>query len=299
MRAGKARKIAPRIYTTNLTDSPERIIRDNLYPILSRLFPGTVLSHRTALEGKPTKDWDVFLTGPYPRKVVLPGVTVRIFKGPSAGEEDKPFMGNLFMASQTRAFLENLQPSRKRSASPKSIQRKELEERLERILRLRGEKALNELRDNARRVAKNLGFKDEFKTLDRIIGAMLRTKPASSLHSASAKARAAGEAYDPDRLRLFETLFAALKATPLREAPEPHSDPEALRNLAFFEAYFSNYIEGTRFEVEEAREIVFEGKIPDTRPQWVRRTKAATIPEQSGHRSGAKRPPFRTKRPPL
>jgi hypothetical protein len=32
---------------------------------------------------------------------------------------------------------------------------------------------------------------------------------------------------------------------------------------------------------------------------WVRRTKAATIPKQSGHHSGAKRPPFRTKRPPL
>ncbi len=37
-------------------------------------------------------------------------------------------------------------------------------------------------------------------------------------------------------------------------------------NLAFFEAYFSNYIEGTEFPVEEAIDIVFSGVIPRDRP---------------------------------
>ncbi len=36
--------------------------------------------------------------------------------------------------------------------------------------------------------------------------------------------------------------------------------------LPFFEAYFSNFIEGTEFEIEEAAEIIFEGKIPQDRP---------------------------------
>jgi len=35
--------------------------------------------------------------------------------------------------------------------------------------------------------------------------------------------------------------------------------------MAFFESYFSNYIEGTMFEIEEARDIIFENKIPDSR----------------------------------
>src|SRR5262249_6116571 len=35
---------------------------------------------------------------------------------------------------------------------------------------------------------------------------------------------------------------------------------------AFFEAYFSNFIEGTEFAVEEARAIVFDGVIPRNRP---------------------------------
>ena len=30
----------------------------------------------------------------------------------------------------------------------------------------------------------------------------------------------------------------------------------------FYEAYFSNFIEGTDFAVREAEEIVFEGKFP-------------------------------------
>ncbi len=37
--------------------------------------------------------------------------------------------------------------------------------------------------------------------------------------------------------------------------------------LPFFEAYFSNFIEGTQFAVDEAAEIVFNGHIPKTRPE--------------------------------
>lgn len=263
----KARRIASKIYTTNLTDSAESIIRENIYQILGHIFPGTVISHRTAIEGGPTKGGEVFLTGSYPRKMRLPGITVTVLHGPLAGEDDKPFMENLFMASEPRAFLENLQISRPRGESAKAITRGELENRLERILRLRGEKAINELRDKAREIARKQGFETEFKILDKIIGALLQTKPASELQSSLAKARATGQAYDPERLRRFEVLFAALKQTTLRETPEVHTEPGALRTLAFFEAYFSNYIEGTQFEVDEAREIIFEGKIPRTRPQ--------------------------------
>lgn len=46
----------------------------------------------------------------------------------------------------------------------------------------------------------------------------------------------------------------------------PERDGEANATLAFFEAYFSNFIEGTEFTVEEAAEIVFEGVIPQERP---------------------------------
>lgn len=43
--------------------------------------------------------------------------------------------------------------------------------------------------------------------------------------------------------------------------------PDHFTNKAFFEAYFSNYIEGTTFEIEEAENIIFNKKIPAKRPK--------------------------------
>jgi Fic family protein len=37
--------------------------------------------------------------------------------------------------------------------------------------------------------------------------------------------------------------------------------------LPFFESYFSNFIEGTQFGVEEARRIAIDGEVPAARPQ--------------------------------
>ena len=38
-------------------------------------------------------------------------------------------------------------------------------------------------------------------------------------------------------------------------------------NSAFFDAYFSNYIEGTKFEVDQAAAVIFEGRIMQDRPK--------------------------------
>jgi hypothetical protein len=63
----------------------------------------------------------------------------------------------------------------------------------------------------------------------------------------------------------FEQLQHRLltRALPQLEANPAHE----LSTFAFFESYFSNFIEGTEFTVEEAERIVFEGKIPQQRPQ--------------------------------
>jgi len=62
--------------------------------------------------------------------------------------------------------------------------------------------------------------------------------------------------YDPERMTLFGTLHARLAAERFLELPRPQ--PNELENRAFWEAYFSNFIEGTKFTVEEARVIVYD-----------------------------------------
>lgn len=98
------------------------------------------------------------------------------------------------------------------------------------------------------------------------LAALLGTQEDLELVTPVGKARKAGEPYDPHRLELFASLAASLSTSTIPNIASTESTESALRNLAFFEAYFSNYIEGTEFEVEEAAEIIFENKINVNRP---------------------------------
>ena len=90
------RKIAPRIYTSNLEEDPALIIRRNWYRILANQFPEALLSHRSALEFKPTPEGHIFLTYSYTSNVSIPGLTIHLLKGPKPIDGDAPFFENLF-----------------------------------------------------------------------------------------------------------------------------------------------------------------------------------------------------------
>lgn len=263
-KAGKLRKIAPRIYSPNFTDSPQKIVRRNLFAILGKLYPGSVLSHRSALEFKPTSAGHIFLTYTYTKKISLPGITLRFMEGHGPIEGDNPFSGELYTSQLERALLENMQVSRQPRPESKTVTLPELEERLEQVIRVKGEAGLNELRDKARAIAEQLGMQTEFEKLNKFISALQNTKPSKILSSPIAVARAFGNPYDPARLPLFEKLFIELKQKEFAALPEKNKSSQSIRNFAFFEAYFSNYIEGTEFELEDAKKIIeTETLMPD------------------------------------
>jgi len=253
---GKLRKIASRIYTPNFTDSPETIIRRNLFTILGKLYPGSMLSHRSALEFRPTSAGHIFLTYTYTKKINLPGITIRFMEGPGPIEGDNPVSGELYASRLERAILENLQVSRRPGPESKTLTLPAIEDRLEKIIRVKGEAGLNEIRDKARDIAGNLDMQAEFEKLNKLISALLNTQPSKILSSPLAVARAFGNPYDPARLSLFEKLFVELKQHEFKNMPEKNTSNQSFRNFAFFEAYFSNYIEGTEFELEEAKRII-------------------------------------------
>jgi len=58
---GRLVKIAAKIYTTNLNDTLENIIRRNLSFILGEQYPDAVISHRSAFECRPTNDGHIYL----------------------------------------------------------------------------------------------------------------------------------------------------------------------------------------------------------------------------------------------
>ena len=263
---GALRKIGTRLYTRNLEEDPEALVRRNWYHLITAYFPDAIIADRTAIENRPADDGSVFLISEKKRDVELPGLTFRPRKGAPPQPGDTPFIGGAYISSSARAYLENMRPSRARGGRvARTLSRAELEERLDGLLRRQGEGALNRMRDDARSLAPALGLGDEAEELGALIGTLLGTRDAK-VESGVGKARAARRAFDPDRITLFETLFNALREFVPERRPVGKRTAKENVNLSFFEAYFSNFIEGTEFEVDEAMEIVFKGVIPNERP---------------------------------
>ena len=263
--AGKLRKLGSRLYTTNLTEDPASLVRRHLWDIAAGYFPGGLVADRTALEQRPASDGSVFLVASKGGKVALPGLTLRARRNSGALPTDFKLRDNLFCMSTARALLENMRPTRARSGAAPTLNRNEIEAWLERFLRNSGKERLNSLRDQIQALAPTLELQGAAALLDDLIGTLLGTR-RGPLKSPIAKARARGLSYDPRRIELLQKLHDALRRFP----PEPvrvwQPRGQAAVNQAFFEAYFSNFIEGTEFAVEEARAIVFQGVIPSNRP---------------------------------
>ena len=265
--AGRLRKLASRLYTRNMADPPEEIVARNLWDIVAGYFPGALIADRTALENAPASDGSVCLITARGRDIRLPGHTLRPRRGTPPLPTDRLFLGELFLSSTARAYLENMRPSRARGGSrARTLGRAELEERLDTLIRRSGEDAAKRLRDEIRSLASALGLHEEASALEAMIGALLGIRDAE-LTAPTAVARRLGRPYDPDRMTLFRSLHAALRDHPPLSRVAPGRGPDADAALAFFEAYFSNFIEGTEFAVEEAADIVFRGVIPDQRSE--------------------------------
>ncbi len=274
--SGKLRKIHSSIYTSNLTEPLESIGLRHALEIAGHLFPGAVLSGRTAQqmhpvravgqEGSRTEPGYVFLCHVKTRRsVAVPGVQISAIHGAGPQPGDFPLL-SLYAASTARALLDNLTSSRSVNGPSRTLSRAEVEQWLDKLCDQEGELHLNRIRDEARELAPALGLQSEFSQLDRIIGALLRTREAQ-LTSPMAKARSKGLPYDDAAVKHFTILAAALRSTGLPETAREPLSAESRIAASFIEAYFSNYIEGTRFVVEEAKRIVFDGIIPAQRPQ--------------------------------
>ena len=245
-------------------DWPALIARDRIR-VLAALFPGAIYGYRSALNGGQPVEGVVYFSHTYNHTVELPGLKIALLKGAPRQAGDMPMQGKeLYFPSESRFLLENLTQSR--GVLKKSAGKEAVEARLLSICDSRGEESLSSLREAARALAPVLGFDKEFKVLDALIGSILGTR-ASQLATKAGKARTAQLPYDYDRLALFEKLAAELRTNPLRQPASVAKTPQSRAHFAFLESYFSNFIEGTEFDVQQARGFVLEGKPIEERPK--------------------------------
>ncbi len=264
IRDGRIRQLRRGLYTTNRVDAPELIVKKNLWQIVSMLCPGGLVSHRTALKAAPSSSGLVFVTTASDYIIDLPGYQIRQIKGPGPLETDRYFLADLRISSQARFLLECLSGN---SYAGKSafLSQDDIEKYLDNQLS-RGEEAVNRIRDMAEPISRELGLEKAHQRLDAIIGALMGTRKAG-LQSAVGIARSKGLPFDSGRMEQFQVLFQCLNDWPAIPRPDSQLSGIPFQNIAFFDAYFSNYIEGTEFEVDEAKEIALEAKIPAKRPE--------------------------------
>ena len=110
------------------------MIRRNLWPVVALVAPGTDIAHRTAFEMAPAEKGTIFLSAPYPRRFTLPGLQIRLIRGPGPLDGDQPFLQGLFLASRPRAFLEVLMPTRVSAGVTRGLPAQIVEEKLEQLL---------------------------------------------------------------------------------------------------------------------------------------------------------------------
>ncbi|HEX5252028.1 MAG TPA: Fic family protein [Gaiellales bacterium] len=265
-RRGELRSLGPGVYTPRTDEDPKRVVQRNLHVIVGRLVPDAVVADRSAYAGGMAQHGQLFIEHPRrSRDLVLAGVTVRPRRGPGHHRGDIPLAPGLWMSATPRALLENMRPSRARRGMRRTLSTEEVELWLDRIVRTQGEDRLRAYRTEAQRIAPELELERELQRLDPLIGATLGTRQISA-RTPVLRGRQVGSPFDPDRMVLLDDLVQHLDGLAPEDRPYDLADARA-RFLPFFEAYFSNFIEGTEFTIEEAARIALHNDIPPGRPE--------------------------------
>lgn len=268
VRRGTLRRIASGVYTPETKSDPEDVVRRHLWLIVAHELPAAVIADRSVPAGGMPEDGGLYVVHTRRRPLVLPGVTVFPRPGPGPQRGDMALPDGLWMSSTERALLDNLVRPSTEAPRRRTLTRRELEAWIERLLQQRGEDALNGVRDNARQIARSLKREPQLRELHQLISGALATSDTKvQLLSPQLRARSEGYPYDEQRVESFANLVGALRDTPPDVLPDLPEYVERRALLPFFEAYFSNFIEGTEFTVGEAADIVFGHRIPDGRPQ--------------------------------
>ena len=261
VRRGQLARLGTGVYTSDVTSDPAAVVGREWHAIFGRLFPRAVITDRSAITGGPVEGVLYLAYDGRGRETELPGVRAlaRAGAGPLAGDVALP--GGLYQASKGRALAENTKPSRSRAGRiRRTLDWAELGDWIDRLCQVDGAQRLVAYREEAERVAETVGAPaDGLGKLSQMIGAAQGTQQVRT-ESKALTARQASLPYDQDRIRRFARLIAGLRDS----APQnrPVREPRDLRYayLPFFEAYFSNFIEGTEFELDEAIAVVYGGR---------------------------------------
>ena len=259
VRRGQLVRLATGVYTTDVRSDPAAVVVREWHVIVGGMFPSAVITDRSAITGGPVEGMLYLSHEGRSREAELPGITVLARDGAGPLEGDVALPGGLYQASKGRALAENTRPSRSRVGRiRRTLDWAELGDWIDRLCQIDGRQRLSQYREKAEQVAAAVGAPSEgLRRLSLMIGAALGTQQVHSASKALA-ARQASLPYDQDRIRRFDRLVSGLRESAPQNRPVRDVRDQRYKYLPFFEAYFSNFIEGTEFELDEAIAVVYD-----------------------------------------
>ena len=261
VRRGQLARLGVGVYTSDVTSDPAAVVAREWHAIFGRMFPQAVITDRSALTGGPVGGVLYLAYEGRGREARLPGMTALARTGAGPLDGDIALPGGLYQASKGRALAENTRPSRSRGGRiRRTLDWAELGDWIDRLCQIDGAQRLAGYREKAEQIAEAVDApREDVRKLSQMIGAALGTQQVRT-PSRALTARRAALPYDQERIRRFGRLITSLRES----APQnrPVRDPRDARYacLPFFEAYFSNFIEGTEFELSEAIAVIYQDK---------------------------------------
>ncbi len=272
--AGRALRLSPGLYAVGASLAPEQVARHHLFAIIAKIWPGSTLCGRTALAGGVPVNSLVFLTPAEPENdsnqeqrrtpLALPGVSLIPVPGAHPLPGDMEFPQGLFISGTARVLVENVDvPGRPAKWRAGTIG---VENRIDELARSGGPGRIRSVLQELEQI------EDSFESLAvnavraRLVAVLGSFSESGQILSPRLAARLAGVPYDAHRIAMLDRLLETIR----KRAPRPIFEGSPVARwewLPFFEAYFSNFIEGNEFGVEEARQITLDGLVPEGRPE--------------------------------
>lgn len=273
MRDGAVRKVARGVWTDEIGSSDVDVVTRHWRDIVAHQLPGAVITYRSGFTMLPT-DGQLFVSHPRRAPLTLPGLTVypdNAAKHRQPDDVPQPLRrgGTLFAASRTRALIDNAERRGRPADVRRRLTRDELHDQVVRIVASSTGRQIERLLDEVEQRANRVAAADIKAFVDAARGKIITLRSGSRAMNAAQR----GEAFDGQRVALFRSVVEELQRT----APVtlPVHDASRATLVPFYEAYFSNCIEGSTLTISEAERVIFEnadvgktGDSHDIRATW-------------------------------
>ena len=261
---GEAVRLCQGVYVIGSSLPPEAVTRHHLFEVVAHFWPEALVMGRSAFSGGKPIDGVLYISHhgldrPVTRDLAG-GITVIASPGPAALPGDMPMPAGLHLSGVARGLVENTDVQGRRPRFRAGTEA--VENRMDDLARQGGAGKIQSALDQLDVIAGSFDAAAVEFVRQRLAG--LLGTVVEEAQSERLKARLAGTPFDQHRLDMMAAVLEGL--TTRAPITTPVSGPDDRWSwLPFYEAYFSNFIEGTEFGVDEARRIAVDGDIDEDR----------------------------------